>query len=120
MRYGMNYKQRDIVLVPIPFSDLSTNKKRPVIIISNDNYNIENEDIVVVALTSNLVYENSYCIDIDRNDVKEGKLPKKSRIRCDKIYTLSRNIVLKKFDRLKSDKFLMVQKNIKTLVSIIS
>ncbi len=31
-------KQGDIVLVPVPFTDLSTQKRRPVIIISNDDY----------------------------------------------------------------------------------
>ena len=32
------YKQRDIIIIPIPFTDLSSNKKRPVVIISNNNY----------------------------------------------------------------------------------
>ena len=32
------YNQRDIVHIPIPFTDLSSNKRRPVIIISNDDY----------------------------------------------------------------------------------
>ncbi|HLR69697.1 type II toxin-antitoxin system PemK/MazF family toxin [Virgibacillus alimentarius] len=34
------YKQGDIVLIPVPFSDLKTHKQRPVLIISNDSYNI--------------------------------------------------------------------------------
>lgn len=37
------YKQRDIVLIPTPFTDLSSNKKRPVIIISNDSKNGKRE-----------------------------------------------------------------------------
>ena len=31
--------QGDIVLIPIPFTDLSSQKRRPVIVISNDDYN---------------------------------------------------------------------------------
>jgi len=46
--------QRDIVLIPIPFTDLSSYRRRPVIIVSNDKYNRETDDIVVVAMTSNL------------------------------------------------------------------
>ena len=46
--------QRDIVLIPIPFTDLESYKKRPALIISNNDYNKKNEDIVVVAITSNI------------------------------------------------------------------
>jgi len=46
--------QRDIVLVPIPFTDLTSKRRRPVVVVSNDEYNHKAEDIVVVAMTSNL------------------------------------------------------------------
>ena len=45
--------QGDIVLIPIPFTDLSSQKRRPVIVISNDSYNQTTADVVVVAMTSN-------------------------------------------------------------------
>ena len=32
-------EQGDILLIPIPFTDLSSQKRRPVIVISNDAYN---------------------------------------------------------------------------------
>lgn len=43
----------DIVLIPVPFTDLSSRKRRPVIVISNDDYNGRTRDVVVVAMTSN-------------------------------------------------------------------
>jgi mRNA interferase MazF len=46
-------EQGDIVLIPVPFTDLSSTKRRPVIVVSNDDYNQQRQDIVVVAMTSN-------------------------------------------------------------------
>ena len=31
--------QGDIVLIPVPFTDLSSQKRRPVIVVSNSHYN---------------------------------------------------------------------------------
>ncbi|MCG1012537.1 type II toxin-antitoxin system PemK/MazF family toxin [Tepidanaerobacter sp. GT38] len=54
MRYGTMYRQGDILLIPIPYSDLTSNKKRPVLVLSNDDYNTKTEDIIVAAITSNI------------------------------------------------------------------
>ncbi|MDP3185578.1 MAG: type II toxin-antitoxin system PemK/MazF family toxin [Anaerolineales bacterium] len=51
-------EQGDILLVPIPFTDLSSQKRRPVIVITNNSYNKKTTDIVVVAMTSNPVDAN--------------------------------------------------------------
>jgi len=48
-------EQGDILLVPIPFTDLSSQKRRPVIVISNNSYNQKTTDLVVMAMTSNPV-----------------------------------------------------------------
>lgn len=48
-------EQGDILLIPIPFTDLSSQKRRPVIVVSNNAYNHKTADIVVVAMTSNPV-----------------------------------------------------------------
>ena len=78
------HKQRDMVLIPVPFSDLKSARRRPVIVISNNLYNQKTEDIVVVAVTSN-IEEKDYTISITQNDVEAGTLPKDSMIRADKI-----------------------------------
>ncbi|MDR2592144.1 MAG: type II toxin-antitoxin system PemK/MazF family toxin [Chitinispirillales bacterium] len=88
------YKRGEIVLVPIPFSDLSSLKKRPVLVISNISHNSASKDIIVIAITSNLQQNG---IIIETKDLLGGKLPKPSLIRCEKIYTLDQRIVIKRF-----------------------
>jgi len=45
---GIMYDQREIVLVPFPYSDLSSIKRRPVFIVSNNDYNTTHNDVVVL------------------------------------------------------------------------
>lgn len=60
--------QGDIVLIPIPFTDLSSQKRRPVIVISNDSYNRTAPDMAVVAMTSNPLRTN-YSFTITSSDL---------------------------------------------------
>jgi len=91
-RSGIMYKRGEILLIPVPFSDLSSVKRRPVLVISNTSYNRTNSDMIVVSITSNL---QQHGIVIESKDLLAGELPKKSLVRYDKIYTLEQCIVIK-------------------------
>ena len=91
----------DIVLVPIPFSDLSSNKNRPVIILSNNYYNTKTEDVLVAAITSNLDTKD-YSLFISNKDLENGNLKVDCIIRVDKIYSLSQSIIIKKLGTAKA------------------
>jgi len=92
-------KQGDILLIPIPFSDLSSQKRRPVIVISNDQYNSKTGDVVVVAMTSN-PQVTDYSFSITSSDLVKGALNRPGKVRVDKIYTLSQTIVAKTFGQV--------------------
>jgi len=90
------YEQGDILLIPFPFSDLSSTKQRPVLVLSNSDNNRSRQDILVAAITSN-VLERDYLIRLAPEDLEQGHLKVDSGIRADKIYTLSQKIVVKRF-----------------------
>jgi mRNA interferase MazF len=92
-------KQGDIILIPVPFTDLSSQKQRPVIVISNDDYNQKTEDVIVVALTSK-PEATTYGFTITSDDLAEGVLKRPSQVRVDKIYTLSQSMSVKTFGRV--------------------
>jgi mRNA interferase MazF len=94
-------EQGDIVLIPVPFTDLSSQKRRPVIVISNNEYNRTTDDIVGVAMTSNPA-PTSYGITITSADLASGQLNRPSQVRVDKIYTLAQAIVVTTFGRVDS------------------
>lgn len=49
------YKFGDIVLVPFPFTDHTTSKKRPAVVVSADAYNQRRHDVIVMAVTSQIL-----------------------------------------------------------------
>jgi mRNA interferase MazF len=46
------YSFGDIVLVPFPFTDQSATKRRPAVIVSNERYDREWPDLIIMAVTS--------------------------------------------------------------------
>jgi mRNA interferase MazF len=48
----MAFQRGDIVLVPFPFSDLSTTKIRPAVVVSSALYHDQEPDLILAAITS--------------------------------------------------------------------
>src|SRR3954454_12289964 len=85
---GTTPEQGDIVLIDVPFSDLSTAKRRPVIVLSNDRHLRSQADMVVVGLSTAASPADPYCFEITQADLAAGTLNQPSRVRVDKVYTL--------------------------------
>lgn len=111
------HKQGDILLISIPFTNLTSSKRRPVLVVSNNHYNKATRDLVVAAITSNLTNKD-YSVLITAEDLKSGTLKKDSCIRSDKLYTLSQNIVIKKFGSVKNNILDKVTIEISELIDI--
>ncbi len=113
----MMLNQGDIALVPVPFTDLSSQKRRPVIIISNNRYNQQTLDVVVVAMTSRPL-KTSYGFTISNDDLDEGNLNRSGQIRVDKIYTLSQSIVVKTFGRVNASTLDKIKHKLLALIAV--
>ena len=50
----MRYDFGDVILVPFPFTDQSTAKQRPAVVISSSRYNTERPDLILLAVTSQI------------------------------------------------------------------
>ena len=109
------FSQGEIVLIPIPFTNLESKKKRPVMILSNGHYNKVSEDIIAVAITSN-IRGLEYEVVIENQDMIEGNLKRISCIRTDKIYTLSKDLIVTKFGKVNDSIITDVKKSINILI----
>ncbi len=89
----------DIVVLPFPFSDLSTSKKRPAVILSIP----QGDDYIMLQITSKNV-RDPYAIPLLQSDFATGSLHQDSNIRPNKIFTLDEKIILYKAGHLTEGK----------------
>ncbi len=110
----MKVQQRDIFLVPFPFSDFSGKKIRPVLVISKDKFNESSEDVIVCSLTSNIVKE-FYSVYVENKDLEEGKLFDPCCVKVENILKMDKKLLIKNIGKLKEGSFSGVLRKLNSL-----
>ncbi len=111
---GTVYKQREIVLVPFPYSDLTSTKKRPVLIVSNDDYNHNYQDVIVCVITS-VEHNDKYSLKLRDTNLEYGLLPEDSIVKVHKLFTIDKSKIIKKFSVVNQDYYNHVYKLLEEL-----
>ena len=112
----MIYKLFDIVVVPFPFSDQETDKKRPALVISDFNaFNDITENCVLAMITS--ANNPEWPLDTLIGSLQEAGLPSPSKIRM-KIFTLDSRLILKKIGGLSVKDQVAVKENLQKLMCL--
>lgn len=114
---GTQFNQRDIVFVPFPYSDLSTSKKRPALIISDEEYHKTSDDVLCCLITSN-PRPYRYAVFITTTDLDYGNLAFDSKIKPDRIFSLHRSKIIRKYARLNKEKSRKVIEIIDQIIKI--
>ncbi len=109
----LNFEQRDIILIPFPFSNQRGAKVRPAIIISNNRLN-RADDIIVSGITSNIT-KNQYSITIEEKDLELNNIKEECCIKVENILRIEKSLVLKKIDSLREETFTEVLTKVKSL-----
>ncbi|MEK6693670.1 MAG: type II toxin-antitoxin system PemK/MazF family toxin [Nitrospirota bacterium] len=111
------FDRGDIVLVPFPFSNQTTTKKRPAAVISSNSYNNVSPDIVIMAVTSKT--EKTFGIgECLIKNWKEAGLLKPSSVKP-ALSTVEQTLVLKKLGRPSSEDLILMDKALKELLALI-
>jgi mRNA interferase MazF len=88
----MGCKRGQLVLVPFPFTDLSAEKRRPVLCLTDpDSFG----DFLAVAVTSRP--HHARAVALTQGDMTEGQLPVASWVRVDRLVTLNQRLAIKAF-----------------------
>ncbi len=84
-----------IVLTPFPFTDLSTVKRRPAVIISSSKK--IGDDVVVAFISSQItepIKETDYVLETNHPDFGDTGRKTRSTFKMDKLVTLEKRIIV--------------------------
>lgn len=89
----------DVIVLPFPFTDLSSAKRRPAVVLAD----IRGNDYIMLQITSKNV-KDSYAISLLSTDFVSGSLKTDSNIRPNKVFTLNQQLILYKVGHLSEEK----------------
>ena len=112
-----NFEQGDIVVLPIPFSNLSDAKLRPAIIISSNQFNQNYPDVIALKITS-IGHSLPFDVLLKSNDLTKGELLKESTINCAFMLTIEKTLIDKKIGKINNSKLNEIKEKLKELFII--
>jgi mRNA interferase MazF len=92
------YEFGDIILVPFPFTDQSTIKRRPAVVISSQAYHRQRPDLIIMAVTSQPIAPDSVG-EVAIQDWRGAGLLKPSILKP-VLTTIDPTLILKKLGQL--------------------
>ena len=110
----MTYKLFDVVVVPFPFTDQNTEKRRPALVLSDqDNFNDLTQNCVLAMITS--AKNPDWPLDACIGSLKKAGLPAPSKVRM-KLFTLDSRLIIKKTGGLASKDQKTVKESLQKLM----
>ena len=97
----MRYAFGDVILVPFPFTDQSTTKQRPAVVISSSSYNSQRPDLILLAITSQVRATLSFGEALVANWQTAGLI--KPSVFKPLVTTIEQSLVIKLLGRLSAN-----------------
>ncbi len=110
-----SHSQRDLVLIRFPFSNKQEFKIRPVVVMSNDDYNKKFSDFIAIPLTSNLKLRD-HALLITNRQMETGVLKADSKAKVDKISSIDKETIIKKIGRINKDTYNELKKMLLSII----
>ena len=104
-------KKGDIVLVIFPFTDLSSSKQRPALVLY-----VEHEDTILAFITSKLTFQHKHDIFIKQSDI--NNLEADSIIILRKLFTGNKSLIKGKIGELEKVYYPYINNSINALLNL--
>jgi mRNA interferase MazF len=110
----MRYAFGDVILVPFPFTDQSTTKQRPAVVISSHGYNSQRPDLILLAITSQVRATLSFGEALVANWQTAGLI--KPSVFKPLVTTIEQSLVIKQLGRLSANDAASLRAGIEKIV----
>jgi mRNA interferase MazF len=110
----MRYAFGDVILVPFPFTDQSTTKQRPAVVISSSSYNSQRPDLILLAITSQVRATLSFGEALVANWQTAGLI--KPSVFKPLVTTIEHSLVIKQLGRLSANDAASLRAGIEKIV----
>ena len=112
-RSFLKYKQGDIVVLELPFTDLLGSKLRPVLVLNAVDLG---DDLIVAKITGSPCIHR---VSITNSDLVSGHLKKEpSYVDCSSIFTVEKRLVVKTVGRLTDEAISRVKQELRDILDI--
>jgi len=98
----VSYEAGDLIVVPFPFTDLSSDKQRPALVLTPHEYNRDRPDALLAHVTS-VPQEDAHSVHLTDAQIAAGELVKESWVRTDKLFTLEQTRIRKRAAAVSED-----------------
>jgi mRNA interferase MazF len=100
----------DVVLIPFPYADLSTFKKRPALIVGEAEFN----NFILCQITSKSSTGQRAILITDK-DFTDGSLKLDSYVRPDKLFTIETSVIDKRLGKLSRSIIIDIKSSIRQI-----
>lgn len=112
----MTFEAFDVVVVPFPFTDRRTSKRRPALVLSrSETFGSETGHSVLAMITSQR--QSGWPLDVPISDGRSAGLASPSIVRM-KLFTLDHRLVLRRAGRLADADRQLVIRSLNRLLSV--
>lgn len=95
-RLGVTFEPLDVVVLPFPFTDRRTTKRRPAVVVSSQGFNRVHRQSILAMITS---ANSDWPSDVAVRDWREAALNVPCKVRF-KLFTLDNALVVRKLGTL--------------------
>jgi len=109
----VSFTKVDIILYPFSYSNLTDQKLRPCLVLSNEM----GEDILLCQITSQRILKDIFSINLSKEETENATPLIDSYIRCNMLFTGNKTNLKKVICKLKKNTYLEVCKQINQIIS---